>query len=195
MKPRIHLLTLATLVACCAPFRLPSQALTDKPTQHAVSAALVGKWAGVLEYRDYSKPESSTDRVQLPTWLTVASAHEGLYFDYTYDDGPAKVVSSHSTVLIDLGSNTYKVMSTDSVAETYTIAGDEKLRDGHGELVLSGPGTENGKPIDVRTTLRIGRNILTMLKETRPAGSAEPFAFRDRYVFTRATAPQATGTR
>src|SRR5579875_3976336 len=67
--------------------------------QPALTQALLGRWVGVLEYRDYSEPATSLKRVQLPTWLTVSTAAEGLATDYTYDDGPTKVVTSHSVLV------------------------------------------------------------------------------------------------
>jgi hypothetical protein len=63
----------------------------------------------------------------------------------------------------------------------------DQLRQGLGILTLTGAGTENGKPVEVRTTLRIGRNILEILRETAATGQA--FTFRHSYTMVRATAP------
>lgn len=157
--------------------------------------ALLGEWVGFLEYRDYSEPVTSLKRVQLPTWFSIRTQPEGLRFHYIYDDGPTKIVESDDTVVIDTAAATYKVIATDKAAHSYAIAGLDRLRQGRGELVLTGTGTDNGKPADQRITLTIRRNMLLMLEEARPTGTTEPFAFRHKYVFTRAVAPKPAPTR
>ena len=169
------------------------QAQTAPPpaaaTPAALTHAIIGRWTGILEYRDYSEPAASTKRVQLPTWLTISSAPEGVLLDYTYDDGPGKTVVSHSTLFIDTATGTYKVTDASAAPESSSIAGLGTLRDGLGTLVLSGQGTDNKLPAEIRTTWTIRRNLLSWLEEVRPSGSNAPFAFRHRYTFTRAEAP------
>ena len=166
--------------------------LTKRPL---CKCALLGNWTGVLEYRDYSEPATSTKRVQLPTWLGIKEAPEGIFFDYVYDDGPNKVVTERHVVVLDLRQKTYKVMSTDAVAVIYVIAGADKLKNGRGELILTGEGKDADKPAEIRTTWTIRRNLLSWLEEVRPAKSEAPFAFRHRYTFVRAETPQATPTK
>lgn len=177
----MRLLTFVLLPLLCAPHPARGQTMPPAPlAQHAASAvdaALLGRWIGVLEYRDYSEPASSTKRVQLPTWLTIRPAPEGVSFDYTYDDGPAKTVVSHSAIAIDTAAQTYQVSGTGASPERYVIAGLEKLRDGRGELILSGQGTDNQQPAEIRTALTIRRNLLSWLEEVRPAGSMGPLSF------------------
>ena len=162
-------------------------------TQAALTQAILGHWTGVLEYRDYSEPATSTKRVQLPTWLYIRTQPEGLRFEYVYDDGPGKTVTSLPTVVIDVAERTYKVIATDAVAEAYAISGIETLRDGRGTLLLTGSGTDNGKPAEIRTTFIVHRNLLSWLEEVRPVGSQGRFAFRHRYTFTRAEPPPPAG--
>ncbi len=183
----IFLSLFASVLPGCAQQVSPT---TDEPTA-VLQAALLGNWTGVLEYRDYSEPSTSTKRVQLPTWLTIKKAPEGIFFDYVYDDGPNKVVSEHHAVVIDLKQNTYKVMSTDAVAESYIVAGADKLKNGRGELILTGDGKDADKPAQIRTTWTIRRNLLSWLEEVRPAKSDAPFVFRHRYTFVRAETPTA----
>lgn len=166
-------------------------AASDWPA--AVARALVGQWSGILEYRDYSEPATSTRRVQLPTWLTVTPATEGLRLQYVYDDGPSKLVKSSSTLVLNHPSGTFRFVGTDGLGETYRVAGLEALKQGRGTLELNGPGTEIGKPVEIRTTWTISRNLLTWLEEVRPALSREEFVFRHRYTFTRASPPSAPG--
>ena len=56
------------------------------------------------------------------------------------------------------------------------------------EFVLSGAGKENDKPVDVKITITIERNLYRFKKETRLAG--QEFLFRDAYTFTRREAVQ-----
>ena len=152
----------------------------------AIGVALTGDWVGVLEYRDYQ----SDGRVKLPTWLDVRGEGQGLRFHYVYDDGPTKVVQESELMTFDTVKATYTVLSKPGEAGTvYSIAGLEKLKSGRGTLVLSGAGTENDRAVEVRTTLKIGRTLVEILRETRLPG--EEFKFRHVYTFTRAAVPAA----
>ncbi len=162
----------------------------DAGVDAAISAAMVGNWTGVLEYRDYQ----SDGRVKLPTWLEIKTEGQGLRFHYIYDDGPAKVVDEMELVTVDGGKATYTVVSKPGEAGTvYAIAGLEGLKSGRGKLILTGPGKENDRAVEVRTTLRITRNLLEILRETRLPG--EEFKFRHAYTFTRAAVPVVTSAR
>jgi hypothetical protein len=56
-----------------------------------------------------------------------------------------------------------------TVEETSLIRIDQ-LQAGRGVLTLTGKGTENEAPVEVRTTLRVGRNIWRLrAKPPRPA--------------------------
>jgi hypothetical protein len=151
-----------------------------------LESALIGSWAGTLEYRDYSEPAPSSKRVKLPTWLTIEATPDEIRFRYTYDDGPSKTVNELQIVHIDTAAATYQVVGEDGKArERYAIAGLSTLREGRGTLTLTGPGSENNAPVEKRTILRIGRNILEINLETAPAG--QPFAFRHAYTMVRTT--------
>ncbi|MGA2134575.1 MAG: hypothetical protein ABSH50_19990 [Bryobacteraceae bacterium] len=155
-----------------------------------IQQALTGSWVGTLEYRDFSEPGSSTKRVKLPTWLRVEPAGGDLRFRYIYDDGPAKTVTETSLVRIDWGAARYIVLDeAGKVESNYTIAGLDQLRAGRGILTLAGKGIENDAPVDVRSTLRIGRNILEITRETAAGG--QPYTFRHAYTFVRSAAPSA----
>ena len=151
-----------------------------------LSRALTGSWVGYLEYRDYSEPPTSAKRVQLPTWLTVTQSDRGLVFHYTYDDGPNKVVDSQEFLKLDTARNTYTVSEPGHPDDIYTMSGLDALKTGLGTLVLTGSGTDNGKPAERRITLRVHRNMVEWLLETRPAQSSSQYTFRHLYRFTRA---------
>ena len=177
---------LATLLLPCT---LHAQ-VTPPHAQVDLTRALLGDWTGVLEYRDYSEPTTSTKRVELPTWLTISKATEGLSLDYVYDDGPSKTVLEHTVLVVDLRSNSYKIVGTDNAIQSLQISGSDGLKEGHGILTLTGPITENGHPAELRTTWTVRRNLISWLEETRLAGSADPFSFRHKYTFVRAAAPK-----
>lgn len=152
-----------------------------KPATLQLPAALAGKWKGQLEYRDYSNDR----RVKLPTLLEVRKTADNktLGFQYTYDDGPGKTVSSSETVLLDLQARRY-IVSDGKEKTEYRIAERKQTPLPNTQrLVLTGAGTENGKPVEVRKTITLTTNTLTILKETRVEGA--DFLFRNQYTFTR----------
>ena len=177
---------LACMVLGCA------SAISQSPaeTVQAFDAALTGDWAGVLEYRDYSEPPGSAKRVKLPTWLSVTPAGSSVRFRYIYDDGPAKTVLSTSLITLDAARSLWTTTPEDKKDDkprVDTILGLDKLKSGRGVLVLTGPGLENGQPVELRTTVRLGRNLMEMLRESRQPGGE--FAFRDSYTLVRAAPP------
>ena len=106
-------------------------------------AALLGDWTGVLEYRDYSEPPTSTKRVKLPTWLSVSASGSALRFRYTYDDGPGKTVVSTDTVTIDAARTLWTTLTEDKLGDrphVDAVDGLDKLKSGRGILMLTGPG-------------------------------------------------------
>ena len=62
-----------------------------------------------------------------------------------------------------------------------------ELKEGRGTLTLTGSGTDNRAPADVRITIRIGRNILEITREAAPPN--QPLAFRHTYTFVRSAPP------
>jgi hypothetical protein len=152
------------------------------PMQNQLARSFTGSWTGVLQYRDFQ----SDGMVRLPTWLEITGSPDGaLHLTYTYDDGPTKTVVERSTVSFDIAAKSYTVTSDrDHASDTYQVTGlDNLLAKGVGVLTMTGAGQENAKPVDVRITLTIGRNLYMFRKETRAAG--EEFRMRDEYVFTR----------
>ena len=167
----------------------------SSPSSSALNTAMVGRWTGVLEYRDYSEPPSSLKRVQLPTWLTIETLPNSTQrWQYIYDDGPDKLLEETELVTFDPKARTYVTKAKGKTAN-YDVSGFESLKDGRGELTITGKTTENGKSADQRITLRVFRNLITVLDETRPAGSNETYAFRHSYTFTRTDAPSKTARR
>ena len=174
----------------------PAAAAGNAPVPDAAFMTLhkmfIGKWNGSLEYRDYRTDQ----RVTLPTTLEVAPrvSAEGadLACQYTYDDGPGKIIKSIALVRIEAEPARYSSRAVNgSKRDEYRII--EGLADfqarGEGTLVMLGTGTENEQPVEVRSTLTLSAKEYSLLRETRLAGQA--FAFRHVYKFTRVSATDA----
>ena len=182
----------ALLLAVALPGTICAQTALVPPADLNVN--FVGSWTGQLEYRDYA----SNDRVLLPTWLKITETpdHHSLVFSYLYDDGPTKVVRESVTLTLDPAHQTVTSVANDAKSPSgvtntvYSATGfQEFAKTGRGALHLTGAATENGKPVDVRITLTLRRNLYTYRKETRPSSSNAEFQFRDGYVFTRSEPP------
>ena len=178
----VHSLLIALSVAGMASAQAPSPS-APAPVSTGLNANMTGEWVGQLEYRDFQ----SDERVFLPTWLSMTPSGDGVSVKlaYTYDDGPAKTVKEVSTLAFALAGKTASVTSDrDRSSEQYSVAGlEEFAKLNRGTLVLTGPGKENDKPVDVRITLTLRRNLFTWVKETRTVGGE--FKFRDGYTLTR----------
>lgn len=164
-----------------------SQSRSKGETLAGIHANLLGKWTGTLQYRDYKTNELLT----LPTWLEVMLTPDkhSLEFRYVYDDGPAKLVRETSRVTLDLDKNTFAVTSGDGKdTDVYQMWGADELSvTGLGTLTMTGAGVEKGKKVEVRITIRLGRNDYRYVRETRLPG--ESFQVRDAYTFTRRYPP------
>jgi hypothetical protein len=167
---------------------LGTTGLAQKPAEAPIPAevaafetALVGRWSGVLEYRDY-KTEA---RTKLPTWASISLTHTGMAWQYVYDDGPNKQVKED--LVVTLTPETYTAVNLEKPKETVSaqVAGLGALKNGRGTVILTGAGMENGHTVAMRTTMTLGRNLLEITKETKGAG--EEFRFRDGYTLTRLT--------
>lgn len=172
----------------------PTSALPNNgATPDLLTQFFAGDWAGQLEYRDFQ----TNARTFLPTWLTMTSSADGraVTLAFLFDDGPGKTVRESSLLTFFPQAQSVTLASaTDGVNERFAVAGFEaflKLR--RGTLVLTGASKENGKPVDVRMTLTLRRNLFVLRKETRAAQTTEEFQFRDAYTLTRAVAPQQAG--
>ena len=182
---------LVLLGSLLLPATIPAQttaAAVSAQTGGELQTAMSGDWTGVLEYRDYSEPVTSTKRVKLPTWLTVKQTPTGLTFHYIYDDGPNKVVDETLNMSFDVAGSTLQITNDKGHVETYKVDGYNSLRNGRGDLTILCPTVDNDRPAESRITIGVRRNLLTWVEEVRPT-SQVPFAFRHSYVFTRAQVP------
>ena len=152
------------------------------PNAVPVLRQLSGQWRGTLAYRDFS----SDKRVTLPTTLEAAPIAYGqsVRFSFTYDDGPGKIVRDGYTVSLDLAEKILTKDSKDGVDRYRITAQSPFASRAPLRWTLWGRGEENGALVDVKETLSVSSNALTLLRETRPKGGA--FAFRHVYTFQRA---------
>lgn len=185
---RKFLLLVFLLSPCVLPAQTSAIALAQQ-TGSELQRAMSGDWTGVLEYRDYSEPATSTKRVKLPTWLKVTSNADRLAFDYTYDDGPGKVVGEKLIVSFDVAGSSLQITNDHGRTELYKVDGYRRLREGRGDITLLGPTSDNDRPAESRIIIGVRRNLLTWVEEVRPTSDV-PFSFRHSYVFTRAEAPK-----
>jgi hypothetical protein len=146
-----------------------------------LAAGLVGSWRGTLEYRDFR-----TDRrVTLPTTLVV-TAREGnmLAFEYTFDEGKGRFVTSTELVTITATPPTYRVQSGDGKSDaTFAAQGMTEIRDNAGTVILTGRGRENDQAVELRTTVTLAPATLTMRRDSRRPD--EDWQFRHQYSLTR----------
>jgi hypothetical protein len=170
-----------------SPETAPAAPQADAPAVVAgrLYANLVGRWVGILEYRDFK----SDDRYKLPTWLTVELSADGksLLFHYTFDDGPLKTLHETNQITIVPATQSWTVVTEGEPNDIYKVEGLDKLKDGRGKLTLLNSGTENRKIVDTKTDVTLGRNLFVMERSTRLPG--QNYAFRHIYSFTRANAP------
>jgi hypothetical protein len=180
---RVPLLCLALAMVSSLPLSAYAQ-----EEARVLASALRGEWVGVLEYRDYSEPAGSTKRVDLPTWLTI-SGDTAQRWHYTYDDGPTKIVEEEDTILFDFARQVFSEASDGKTPHIYRVTGLEALKAGRGTLQMISLRNDNGKPSEVHLVMTVGRNLLEILQEVRPADSAKPYAFRHVYRMVRAQKP------
>lgn len=136
---------------------------------------LKGDWVGTLTYRDFQ----SDRQVVLPTTL-VASPRDGLVqLDFSFDDGPGKTVTERMELSVDPAAKTLTLASEDS-RDTYRIEPGSRLQPaGALDLSMTGRGTENDKPVEVREALTLTPSLMVLRRETRPAGGE--FRLRHEY--------------
>ena len=184
------LLTASLLLAATLHAQAPAPLAIAPPAQieSDLRAALVGQWTGFLEYRDYSEPDDSTKRVQLPTWLTITPDGPNLKQYFLYDDGPNKTVDETLNIGLNVAASTYTITNDHGHVETYRVTGYDGLHGGRGDLIITGPTIDNGRPAETRILLTIRRNLIAWTEENRPTAST-PYVFRHKYVLTRAQSP------
>lgn len=164
-------------------------------TGEALYSRFLGRWKGSLEYRDYS----TNKRVTLPTLLDVSLSpdRKAMIWQFTYDDGPGKIVKGAERITIQPNANTWTEVEVEiKQGNTFSEVGGTQvyqlsnlnslLQSARAVLLATGVGEESSKPVDVRKTLTVESDRFVLLKETRLQGM--PFQFRNQYTFARNSA-------
>lgn len=149
---------------------------------------LVGRWAGMLEYRKFP----SAARLLLPAWLDVSESTDGksLTMRYTFDDGANDILRETQRVTVSPTLHMWTAKPVAQPEDVYKVEGLDKLKDGRGTLVLTNTIVENLVREEARTHVMIDRNLFIMDQEARAPG--QEYSFRHVYRFTRVEAPKDT---
>ena len=181
----------------------PSKTPVPAPIPLQFNQHFAGSWSGTLEYLDFSAASADAPHTQLPTTLVMRPSPDGraINLEFTYDDGPDKLHPGarkmvHEREILAFTADTAILTGTSNAQnQAFAVSGMEQFaRTGYGTLVLTGAGKENDQPADFRMTLTLAPGLFTWLKESKPAGSAEPFRFRDQYRFTQDPVPANSGS-
>ena len=130
--------------------------------------------------------------MKLPTTLkaTIAKDGQSVELRFRYDEGKGRFVESTESIRLD--TKTAMLVEVDLQEKhrsDYSVSGlKEFLATGSGDLLLTGNGEENHEKVEVRKTVTLRENALTILKQTRLPGKS--FVFRNCYSFQRTATKQ-----
>lgn len=141
-------------------------------TAAVVAKALMGDWAGTLDYRDSRKDT----RVTLPTLMRS----DGAVLSWTFDDGPGKTMRSSETWVFDAAGQALTITAGKNAPDQWRVLESRTSAEGESlTIVLEGESRENGRSVTARKILTRDGNRLRITKQTRMAG--EPFLMRQSY--------------
>ncbi len=174
----------ATLVSYALSAELGAQRreFPQTPSANMVHAALAGRWAGSLRYRDY---QDSTRFVSLPTLLvgTTSGDSSRVQLDFEYDDGPGKTVRSSDTFALDAARKMLTWGETNGKRPPSQFA-VTSLRGGPLSLIVEMDGEDDNRRARIRESITVTGTALRVLKEVRfsPDGI---WLFRHEYRLSR----------
>jgi Peptidase family S41 len=137
-----------------------------------LAQAFKGKWSGHLDYRDYG----NDGRVTLPTELVS----DGSALEWTYDDGPGKIVKSSENWSYSPKGNSVTIDKTVFGVSEFSVSEKDKAEL---TMVLDGSTTENNVKKIARIILARRGDMLHITRMSRLTG--EPFIMRDAYAMKR----------
>lgn len=136
---------------------------------------LAGKWAGSLEYLDYSDGKS---RQKIKAALDCKRAGAAVEYRFSYVEPNGRKVEGDTTRLT-LGENGTQLRIND---ETWCVAGKtQDAKAGKYEVVLTRNGTDDKKPAELRRVLAVEKGTLTIRTEVKPEKAEKAFV-RNEYV-------------
>jgi C-terminal processing protease CtpA/Prc len=137
-----------------------------------LAQAFKGKWSGTLDYRDYG----NDGRVTLPTLL----ASDGKVLNWTYDDGPGKIVKTTESWNYDVNTGRVMIDKQAYIISEFAVSDKDK---NELTMVLDGRTAENEVKKLARIIVARRGDTVSITRMSRLAG--EPFIMRDSYTMTR----------
>ncbi len=175
------LILLPPLAGCASrtPGNRPGSDLSDR---------LVGSWEGYLQYRDYT----SDKYVRLPMKLDavrIPGRAGAMRWEYTYDDGPGKTVTSSELVAIDRRAGTVTLSELDGKeSERFDVIMDRQDAGGREMMVLRTMGSDDNRPATSLKTLTVQDGEFSILKLVQFDGAE--LEYRNHFTVRR-SAPAA----
>ena len=181
-------LALAALMVVIAGPVLAQEAPMPTTSATALRAGLAGNWNGALGYRDYQ----SNALFEIPVTTTIEMVPDGVtqIRRSLFDDGPDKpvwitTVSLDDPVAGTVTSSTFRAgraveLSTENVSITRHVDAT------HWTIVYGRTGQDGDGMADIRVTATRDGDALLEIKEVRPAGSSEAWAYRNQTRLSRA---------
>ena len=159
----------------------------DAPSATDLRAGLVGSWSGALGYRDYQ----SNQLFEIPVITTIELVPDGLtqIRRSLFDDGPGKPVWITTVSLDDRAAGTvtsaaYRAGRAVELS-TETVAVATYVDPTHWSIVYGRTGQDGDSQADIRVTATRDGNDLLEIKEVRPVGSSEAWAYRNQTRLSR----------
>lgn len=160
----------------------------EAPSATDLRAGLAGSWSGALGYRDYQ----SNRLFEIPVTTTIEQVPDGLtqIRRSLFDDGPDKPVWITTVSLDDRAAGTvtsaaYRAgRAVELSVETVTVTA--YVDPTHWSIVYGRTGQDGDSMAEIRVTATRDGNDLLEIKEVRPAGSSEAWAYRNQTRLSRA---------
>lgn len=162
-------------------------AAQDAPSATMLRNGLAGSWSGALGYRDYQ----SNDLFEIPVATTIEVVPDGVtqIRRSLFDDGPDKPVWITTISLDDPAAGTVTASSYRSgrpvELSTQTVSVASYVDPTHWSVIYERTGRDGDADAEIRVTeTRDGADLLE-IKEVRPVGSSEAWAYRNQTRLTR----------
>lgn len=162
-------------------------AAQQAPSATELRAGLVGSWSGALGYRDYQ----SNQLFEIPVTTTIEQVPDGVtqIRRSLFDDGPDKPVWITTVSLDDRTAGTvtsaaYRAgRAVELSVETVTVSA--YVDPTHWSIVYGRAGQDGDSMADIRVTATRDGDDLLEIKEVRPVGSSEAWAYRNQTRLSR----------
>lgn len=165
-----------------------SQPSATQPKPADLRLALIGRWTGVLEYRDYQS--DALYELPVETAIEVVPDQATMIRRSAFDDGPGKTVWITTVSVDDPGAGTTQSVSfrAGRVPEILreTVSVDRYISAEDWTLVYSTTATDDEEPAEIRVTETRSGGSLTAVKEVRPLdGRDSEWTVRNRLRLTK----------